>query len=354
MSCEAANPDVIDLGTRLAIYSYAACSATLGFLTLLGNGQRQYIQEEEEAQAYTEKVVKHIKDVNFAVATSTLTGIALIIAALFHQHYFHTFTLFHAYIVLLLLWVITLTGMWFAIHAWVFDILTKNKRRMNTLDFWKRILYQSKWFTIQFSLMGGYGLYVTIRRGDFQLPECVPWVFKHQVLSAFVYGFAAFPILNSCMLFIITSLLVWTASVVVALCSRRGWRGQVDPVIFCFFWLLEYVLIIGGLVLAIELQLRENTAKESSPSPFGSTLAIALVIVPLQLVAERVWQMISHDHEPPRRQSQHSRGGMSESQPFIHSRESTGGTTTTRYTHAQRASSASYNSYGSRPPPYHR
>jgi uncharacterized membrane protein len=92
-------------------------------LTLLGTGQRQYIQEEKETQAYTEKVLKHIKDVNFAVATSTLTGIALIIAALFHQHYFRTLTLFHAYIVLLLLWVITLTGMWFVIHAWVSTML---------------------------------------------------------------------------------------------------------------------------------------------------------------------------------------------------------------------------------------
>jgi hypothetical protein len=186
---------------------------------------------------------------------------------------------------------------------------------MNTFEFWRRILYQSKWFTIQFSLMGGYGLYVTIRRGDFQPPECVPWAFKHQVLSAFVYGFAAFPILNSCILFIITSLLVWIASVVVALCSRHGWKGQVDPVIFCFFWLLEYILIIGGIILTIELQLRENTEKKDSQSPFGSTLAIALVIVPLQLVAERVWQMISHDREP-QRQSRHSGVGASESQPF--------------------------------------
>ena len=138
MSCRAANPDVIgahffvgtvefpcshdskisDLGTRLAIYSYAACSATLGFLTLLSAGQRWYIQEPEEEDAYVERVVKHIQDVDFAVATSTLTGVALIVAALFHQHYFHSLTLFHAYIVLLLLWIITLTGMWFVIHAW--------------------------------------------------------------------------------------------------------------------------------------------------------------------------------------------------------------------------------------------
>ncbi|CAE6411515.1 unnamed protein product [Rhizoctonia solani] len=346
MSCRAANPDVIDLGIRLAIYSYAACSATLGFLTLLSTGQRRYIQEPEEANAYTERVVKHVKDVDFAVATSTLTGVALIIAALFHQHYFHTLTLFHAYIVLLLLWVITLTGMWFVIHAWVsvkitlsllltqkrasfqvFDILATNRRRMNTFEFWKRILYHSKWFTIHFSLMGGYGLYVTIRRGDFQPPECIPTAFKNHVLSSFVYGFAAVPVLNSCMLFVITSLLVWIASVIVAACSHRGWRGLVDPIVFCFFWLLEYIVIIGGIILTIELQLKENTDDKGSPSPFGSTLAVSLVIVPLQLVGKRAWQMI----KPPQSQGQgrYSVAGKYESQPFVYNHESTGGTMST-------------------------
>jgi hypothetical protein len=77
------------------------------------------MEYEEDKTKYTEKVLKHIKDVNYAVATSTLTGVALIIAALLHQHFFHSLTLFHAYIVLLLLWVVTLTGMWFVIHAWV-------------------------------------------------------------------------------------------------------------------------------------------------------------------------------------------------------------------------------------------
>ncbi|KAH7340139.1 hypothetical protein B0J17DRAFT_307307 [Rhizoctonia solani] len=351
MSCRAANPDVIDLGIRLAIYSYAACSATLGFLTLLSTGQRRYIQEPEEENAYTERVLKHVKDVDFAVATSTLTGVALIIAALFHQHYFHTLTLFHAYIVLLLLWVITLTGMWFVIHAWVFDILATKRRRMNTFEFWKRILYHSKWFTIHFSLMGGYGLYVTIRRGDFQLPECIPGAFKNHVLNSFVYGFAAVPVLNSCMLFVTTSLLVWIASVIVAACSRRGWSGLVDPIVFCFFWLLEYVVIIGGIVLTIELQLKENTDDKGPPSPFGSTLAVSLVLVPLQLVGKRAWQMI----KPPQSQGQgrYSLAGKHESQPFVHGRESTGGTMGTMHGHQQRMYSGSYSSYGSRPPTYH-
>ncbi|CAE6383742.1 unnamed protein product [Rhizoctonia solani] len=242
--------------------------------------------------------------------------------------------------------------MWFVIHAWVFDILAKNRRRMNTLGFWKRILLHSKWFTIHFSLMGGYGLYVTIRRGDFQPPECIPGAFKDHVLSAFVYGFAAAPVLNSCMLFIITSILVWIASAIVAACSRRGWGGQVDPVVFCFFWLLEYIVIIGGLILTIELQLRENTQDDGSPSPFGSTLAVSLVIVPLQLVGKRAWQII----KPPSdsgRSSQYSVAGTGESKPFVHHRESTGGTMGTTYNHQQRVGSGNYSTYGSRPPTYH-
>lgn len=134
-SCEVASADIVgmfpcvamrfqltgglDLGTRVAIYSYAGCSALLGFLTLIGSGQRSEIQSTDDQYRYTELVLSHIQDVNYAVETSTLTGAALIAAALWHQHKYHTLTLFHAYIVLLLLWVITLTGMWFVIHAWV-------------------------------------------------------------------------------------------------------------------------------------------------------------------------------------------------------------------------------------------
>ncbi|CAE6384724.1 unnamed protein product [Rhizoctonia solani] len=222
---------------------------------------------------------------------------------------------------------------------------------MNTLGFWKRILLHSKWFTIHFSLMGGYGVYVTIRRGDFQPPECIPGAFKDHVLSAFVYGFAAVPVLNSCMLFIITSFLVWIASVVVAACSRRGWGGQVDPVVFCFFWLLEYMVVIGGIILTIELQLKENTQDNGSPSPFGSTLAVSLVIVPLQLVGKRAWQIIKPPH--PRRPSRYSAAGTGESKPFVLGRESTGGTISMMHGHQQRLGSGSYSTYGSRPPTYH-
>jgi hypothetical protein len=166
---------------------------------------------------------------------------------------------------------------------------------MATFSFWQRILIQSKWFTIQFSLMGGYGLYVTIRRQDFLPPECIPQLFKDRIWSIFLYGFAAAPIINSCMLFMITSFFVWIASVLVALFTRKGWRGQVDPVVFCVFWLLEYVMMIVFLVVTIETQLKENTFGMDTKSPFGSTLAMALVIVPLRAVAVRTWQLVYDD-----------------------------------------------------------
>jgi hypothetical protein len=178
----------------------------------------------------------------------------------------------------------------------VFDVLRKNKRRMATFSFWRRILVQSKWFTIQFSLMGSYGLYVTIRPQDFLPPKCIPQLFKDRIWSIFLYGFAAAPIINSCMLFMTTSFFVWIASVLVALFTRKGWRGQVDPVVFCVFWLLEYIVMIGCLVFTIETQLKKNTSEDDTRSPFGSTLALALVIVPLKLVVVRAWQLIRrHD-----------------------------------------------------------
>lgn len=167
---------------------------------------------------------------------------------------------------------------------------------MATFSFWSRILVQSKWFTIQFSLMGAYGLYVTVRRQDFLPPDCVPRLFKDRVWSTFLYGFAAVPVLNSCMLFAITSFLVWIISVVVSLCARREWGGQVDPVVFCFFWLVEYVGVIVWLTVTIETQLGKSTLENSTQSPFGSTLAMALVIVPLKVVAVRTWQLV-YDQE---------------------------------------------------------
>ncbi|KAF8682736.1 hypothetical protein RHS04_02879 [Rhizoctonia solani] len=296
-TCKAANPDVI--GARVAIYSYAGCSALLGFLTLIGASQRRHIMAEEDQETYTEKVIKHINEVNEAVATSTLTGMALIIAALVHQHLFHGLTLFHAYIVLCLLWVVTLTGMWFIIHAWVFDILRARKRRMATFSFWKRIIVQSKWFTLQFCATGAYGLYVTTRRSDFLPPDCVPGVFSDQVWSIFLYSFAAIPVLNSCMLFAITSVFVWLASVLVTMCTRKGWKGAVDPIVFCIFWLLEYIMLSVALIVMIEIQLKENTFNDENQSAFGSTLAMALVIVPLKVVAVRMWKLLYGDVPPP-------------------------------------------------------
>lgn len=291
MSCDVPNIDVIALGTRIAIYTYAGCSALLGFLTLVGTGPRREIENEEDEAAYVDKVVQHIKDVDQSVMTSTLMGIALIVAAVLHEHLLGTFTQYHAYVVLMLLWVITLTGMWFVIHAWVFDILRKNKRRMATFSFWFHILTQSRWFILQFSLMGAYGIYITLKRDTLPLPSCAPQFFQSKPFTLLVYGLSTFPVLNACMLFILTGTFVWILSVFVAICSRKGWKGQVDPRVFCVFWLVEYICVISALVITIELQLKKNSHGGSVGWPFGSTLALALTFIPLRLVVVRVWQL---------------------------------------------------------------
>ncbi|KDN40657.1 hypothetical protein RSAG8_07986, partial [Rhizoctonia solani AG-8 WAC10335] len=217
--------------------------------------QRRQLEAEDDQYKYTEKVVKHINEVNEAVATSTLTGMALIIAALVHQHLFHSLTLFHAYMVLCLLWVVTLTGMWFVIHAWVFDILRARKRRMATFSFWKRIFVQAKWFTVQFCAMGAYGLYVTTRREDFLPPHGRPPGVLERSVEHLPLQLCDDPI---------------------AMCSRKGWKGLVDPIVFCIFWLLEYIMLTVALIVMIETQLKEYTMNDQTQSPFGSTLAMAL------------------------------------------------------------------------------
>ncbi|KAG8681278.1 hypothetical protein FRC08_015738, partial [Ceratobasidium sp. 394] len=274
------------------IYGHAACSGLLGFFTLIGTSTRERIEGERNANNYADLVIQHVQDVHGSVLVSTLTGMALMGASLVQQHYFANFGLFHAYIVLLLLWVIALTGMWFAIHAWVFDILRKEKQRMATFSFWRRIVLESKWFTLHLSLMGGYGIYVTLKRDTFQEPHIIPRFFKNKLWSLFIYSIAAAPILNSCMLFMITSLVVWVLSVLVALSSHQGWSGQVEPRVFCVFWLLEYILIITGLVITIEFEVQKYTPEVKEGWSFGSTLAVALTIIPLRLVAMRLWQLL--------------------------------------------------------------
>ena len=120
------------LETRIAIYGYAVCSAVLGFFTWFSTGVRKDISNEEDETEYAAKVVKHIKDVDQSVMTLMLTGIALIVTSVIHQRAFHAFGLFHAYIVLLLLWVISLTGMWFIIHSWA-SVFNSSGSRANQL-----------------------------------------------------------------------------------------------------------------------------------------------------------------------------------------------------------------------------
>ncbi|KAG8692824.1 hypothetical protein FRC08_009513 [Ceratobasidium sp. 394] len=322
MSCKADTPDVIALETRIAIYGYVACSVLLGLLTWIGTRWRRQIENEEDAEKYAEKVVKHIHDVDQSVMTLTLTGTALIGASLLHQRYFHTFGLFHAYTVLLLLWVISLTGMWFVIHAWVFDILRKKKRRMATFSFWRRIVFEPGWFTLQLSLMGGYGLYVTFTRDSFAPPDCVPQLFKNKIWSIFLYSFAAAPFVNSCMLFMLTSFCVWICSVLIAACSGQGWQGHVDPLVFCILWLIEYILMMVGLIVTIETQVSQYTIGLKNGWPFGSTLALLLIVVPLRVVFVRAWRLGPGGRED---ETRHGRPGSESSYllpPAMHSRMS--------------------------------
>ncbi|KAF8602706.1 hypothetical protein BDV93DRAFT_523810 [Ceratobasidium sp. AG-I] len=177
----------------------------------------------------------------------------------------------------------------------VFDILRKDKRRMATLSFWYRVLTQCKWFLLQFSVMGGYGIYITLKRDTLPLPSCAPSFFQNKIWTLFIHGISAFPILNACMLFVLTSTIVWLFSVLVAVCSRKGWKGQVDPRVFCVFWLVEFVFVIGALVITIELQMKKNRQGGSVGWPFGSTLAVASTFIPLRLVAVSVWQLTVGD-----------------------------------------------------------
>ncbi|KAF8602708.1 hypothetical protein BDV93DRAFT_607281 [Ceratobasidium sp. AG-I] len=306
MACDTFDLDIIDFATRLAIYLYAFCSAILGLVTLFNTEPRRGTETTEDFEKY---VVKAAKDVDQSVVTSTLTGIALIAAALVHEHWLHKFSLFHAYIVLLLLWVITLTGMWFVIHIWVFDILRKGERRMDTRWFFHRVLTQSKWFLLQFSLMGGYGLYVTLRQEHFGPPNCTPQLFKNKTWSIFLYAFSIAPVVNACMLFILTSIAVWILSVGHTVYSERKWSGHVSPRAFCVFWFIQYICVEAALVTSIETQLRDNT--RAMKWPFGSTLALALIVVPLRVVIVRTWQLCTRKDKESKL-ALHSRMGSRE------------------------------------------
>jgi hypothetical protein len=162
---------------------------------------------------------------------------------------------------------------------------------MATFSFWRRIVFESKWFTLQLSLMGGYGLYVTFTRDTFPPPNCIPQFFENKAFSILLYSFAALPVVNSSMLFMVTSFFVWVVSMLCAACSSKGWHGQVDPLVFCIIWLMEYTVLVAALVTAIEVQVKTHTLGIRGGWPFGSTLAIALIAVPAKVVITRAWRL---------------------------------------------------------------
>lgn len=168
---------------------------------------------------------------------------------------------------------------------------------MDTRWFFLR-LGQSKWFLLQFSMMGGYGLYVTLRQKHFGPPGCTPQLFKNKTWCLFLYGFSTTPVVNACMLFMITSVVVWIISAVYTTWSEGGWNGYVNPRAFCVFWFLEYIGVLGVLVASIEYQLRENT--RAMKWPFGSTLALALIVIPFKILVVRTWQLCTRRDKRPK------------------------------------------------------
>ncbi|CAE6434414.1 unnamed protein product [Rhizoctonia solani] len=136
--------EILDIGSRYAIYSTALLTLGLGCLSMI-NVSRAVPKDRQEAagtingRSVEDEMYKNIrshkKTVRPVSTTLNLMGIAMVGAAFIYQSNpvqrrvalkqasstgpQGSFTLFHAYTLLSLLWLITLTGMMIHVQTWV-------------------------------------------------------------------------------------------------------------------------------------------------------------------------------------------------------------------------------------------
>ncbi|CAE6434677.1 unnamed protein product [Rhizoctonia solani] len=313
--------EILDIGSRYAIYGTALLTLGLGCLAMV-NVSRDIAAtpvgtpgttRSADDETYT-NIRSHKKTIRPVSTTLNLMGVAMVGAAFIYQS--NTiqeqaaakieqnpsmnpqgpFTLFHAYTLLSLLWLITLVGMMIHVQTWVFNVI----RRRSVIGHDKRRFINSiwngtHWYLLQVETLGVYGLYVSTNRDKFPPPPCNIPIFNNagfRMFARVVYIIALIPIINVMLLCMLLVGTVWAMSwVATRLKNHDEQEKSVSPMVFNFFWLLVCGIIILAIGITTEILLFVNTDSQNVWS-FGSLLALILLVVPAETFVGELYSMM--------------------------------------------------------------
>ncbi|KAG8795429.1 hypothetical protein FRC12_014592 [Ceratobasidium sp. 428] len=304
---------ILDIGTRCAVYGSVVLTILLGGVSIF-KVKRQQLQgqpspedntntltedeekintntiTEDEEKFIHKRIRKHKRSFRPIATTLNLTGIVMVGAAfiilqshknknqieaqannsgLSSDNTQGPFTLFHAYTLLSLLWLIALAGFMIHVHTWVWN--------------------GTHWYLLQIEALGVYGYYVCTHRNDFPTPPCPMSIFDNDRFRTFakvVYIIAMIPVVNVCLFGAPLFGLVWIVS---QLASRTRRAKNEMLYFFNFFWIL-CCGSIGIIVIATtEVLLFTHTSGQTLWT-FGSLLAFALLVIPVEaFIFELYW-----------------------------------------------------------------
>ncbi|KAF8710899.1 hypothetical protein RHS03_02531, partial [Rhizoctonia solani] len=314
--------EILDFGLRYAVYGTALLTLGLGCISMI-NVSRAVTREEQETASpggikaddeMYRNIRSHKKIVRPVSTTLNLMGVAMVGAAFIYQSNTvqsrvapkmqqtsgsskgGSFTLFHAYTLLSLLWLITLVGMMIHVQTWVFNVI----RRRSVIDkdkmrFINSIWNGTHWYLLQVELLGVYGFYVSTNRDKFPEPLCKIPVFNEpgfRIFARVVYVIAMIPIVNVLILCGLLVGTVWVMSWVATLLRNHDSKGRtVSPMVFNFFWIFVCGIIVLAIGVTTEILLFANTDGQSVWS-FGSLLALILLVVPAETFVGELYSMV--------------------------------------------------------------
>ncbi|QRV86794.1 hypothetical protein RhiJN_14812 [Ceratobasidium sp. AG-Ba] len=321
------DPGIISLEIRLGVFATIVCAVLLAILGVFEAGREQ-CDAEQDLPSHLQNCILRVR--NIATLLS-LTGIAITIAAYVqavqtaksHKCSDKTFTLFHAYITLALLTVISIAGTWSLVHCQLLYMSIK-RSPPRFQSWWSRFVHLHmkwtfKWWChqTQLLLMGAFGLYIAIEFDNIPQPLVVKhhWVYgKATRRAAFaLYGLLLVPIFNNIIFGLPSFLLaVAGANIYLAQSHEKPWSLLHTPDVDVFtiyrvimgVWGAGTVLLVTVSVTLIEVtngitfEILKPPKKQDWD--FGDTYALVLVIIPLQSIVENVFNILQLKRPGPR------------------------------------------------------
>ncbi|KAG8698716.1 hypothetical protein FRC09_007064, partial [Ceratobasidium sp. 395] len=236
--------------------------------------------EKDELPPHLSDCVSRVKD---ATVVLSLTGIAITVAAFtqaiqaVENPEGSKFTVFHVYMALNILAVISIVGSWSLVHCQLLYMRIKRDSNPNKAWSLRFAELHSKWtfkwwcHHIQLLVMAAFGVYATLKYKKFKpLPPCAPhWATDIGTLHAAkaIYIMLLIPIANNLLFglpsFVLTAL---AARIYIAQADERPWSLFLTPIVdnrtiyraIMGFWGVGMVLMTITLTIVIEVVFRKN------------------------------------------------------------------------------------------------